>query len=525
MLSAFLLALALAAAPASPAPQKAAPPPPRRPRVLLIGIDGCRPDALLAADAPHLHALRERAAYSFRAQTCARTVSGPSWSSLSCGVWPQRHGVLDNSFAHTHLDRFPPLFQRLHEAAPALHGAVLAQWDPIRLHLARGADYAPELADAAAVTEATIARLRDAADALLFVHYDDVDEAGHAHGYGPEHPEYLAAIHAVDAEIGKILKALHARPAAAHEDWLILVTTDHGGSGTSHGHDTPLERTIFVLAQGRAFPPGELRPPPRIIDLAPTIFHHLGITVDPAWQWQGRRLGAPAPDATEPAPFTLAIPESDATLEFLPIDGPAGRYWLSRSEVPWEVFDAFFLRDEATAEADGVTGPSRSVFPVTRGFGHEGHPALGMSLHSAQSFCAWLSKRTGHRFRLPTVAEWQAACGPRPTDLLASAWCAANSDGKPHPVARLAPNRHGLYDMLGNLAEWATDSAGEGRVCGGSYLSPVAELTPETTLEYDPSWQARDPQWPKSRWWLSDAPFVGFRVLTTSPLPTTGTHD
>ncbi len=81
-------------------------------KVLMIGIDGCRPDALLAADTPCLDRLIDDGALSVQAQTCAVTSSGPSWSSLLTGTWPEKHGVQDNSFEGAQFDRYPHVFVR-----------------------------------------------------------------------------------------------------------------------------------------------------------------------------------------------------------------------------------------------------------------------------------------------------------------------------------------------------------------------------------------------------------------------------
>jgi hypothetical protein len=99
----FALVAAIVTWPASPCPstETGRPGPvPQAPvkKVLIIGIDGCRPDALKAAKAPHLHALMREGAFSEAAQAGDITVSGPGWSSMLTGVWRTKHGVRDNKF-------------------------------------------------------------------------------------------------------------------------------------------------------------------------------------------------------------------------------------------------------------------------------------------------------------------------------------------------------------------------------------------------------------------------------------------
>jgi formylglycine-generating enzyme required for sulfatase activity len=92
-------------------------------------------------------------------------------------------------------------------------------------------------------------------------------------------------------------------------------------------------------------------------------------------------------------------------------------------------------------------------------------PVTSISWKEAQEFCLKLSQREGTKYRLPTEAEWEFACragaGNAAVDgggLETVAWYADNSDGKPHAVAQKAPNAWGLFDLLGNVAEWTQDA-------------------------------------------------------------------
>lgn len=222
---------------------------------------------------------------------------------------------------------------------------------------------------------------------------------------------------------------------------------------------------------------------------------------------------AAAQALAEAEPIELAVPGSAVALRFVPVLHRAELLWVSETEVPWEVFDAFYLRPVEVPGADAISAPSRFLIPVTRGFGHDGFPALGMTFHAAEQLCAWLSAATDSVVRLPTVAEWRSACGASTDRLPERAWYAANADGEPHAVGSLAPNRFGLYDMLGNLAEWCVAEDGTGVVCGGHYLASAEDTTFTTSLPYDASWQQSDPQWPKSAWWLSDCALTGIRLV------------
>ena len=214
----------------------------------------------------------------------------------------------------------------------------------------------------------------------------------------------------------------------------------------------------------------------------------------------------------------------------VPIAAPPGgrALYVSKTEIPWEVYDVFVYRlDEeesaAPGGADAVSRPSRPYIPPDRGYGHAGYPALSMSYHGAAEFCAWLSKKTGRRYRLPTEAEWEHACragtegfyscGDKAVCLGEYAWTAENAGGTTHPAGTKKPNAWGLHDMHGNVAEWTTSPDGTGVIRGGSFMDPPPDCRADSRKAPSPSWNASDPQIPKSRWWLADAPFVGFRVV------------
>jgi formylglycine-generating enzyme required for sulfatase activity len=199
-------------------------------------------------------------------------------------------------------------------------------------------------------------------------------------------------------------------------------------------------------------------------------------------------------------------------------------FWIGRTEVTWDAYDIFaFQLDKRDAsnpqEADAVARPSRPYGAPDWGFGHQGYAALSMTQHAAAQFAAWLSAKTGHTYRLPTEAEWQRAFtlaypyrATLSTALLEErAWFAANADGKTHPVGMRSPDALGLFDLLGNAAEWVMPPDSARLTMGGSYRDTT--LLPVSRATQTRAWNETDPQIPKSTWWLSDGPFVGFRLV------------
>jgi len=227
-------------------------------------------------------------------------------------------------------------------------------------------------------------------------------------------------------------------------------------------------------------------------------------------------------------PYTVTLPGTSVSFEMVPVQpGPGGRegFYMSATEIPWEVFDVYMYGldvEESTAEQDAVTRPSRPYIPPDRGFGHAGHPAISLTFKNAQAFCAWLTRKTGREYRLPTEEEWVHACragrNDPPEKLDEVAWYWDNTEDMTKPVGKKKPNAFGLHDMLGNVAEWCVGRDGEPVALGGSYLDEAEDVACTARQKQTPAWNASDPQIPKSTWWLSDCSWVGFRVV--SPLRT-----
>jgi formylglycine-generating enzyme required for sulfatase activity len=216
------------------------------------------------------------------------------------------------------------------------------------------------------------------------------------------------------------------------------------------------------------------------------------------------------------------------------VDGKAvtvAPFAIGRTEVTWDMYDVFALnldaqsKGEGKAAADAIARPSQPYGAPDYGWGHAGYPAISITKSAADAYAAWLSKTTGKHYRLPTDAEWThaatlAAGGPAldPKRADEIAWHAGNADAKTHPVGTKKPDALNLFDLFGNAQEWV--ETGDDRLLtrGGSFRDPPAALGPSARAEQDDSWNERDPQLPKSSWWLSDGPFVGFRlVLSEGP--------
>jgi formylglycine-generating enzyme required for sulfatase activity len=200
-------------------------------------------------------------------------------------------------------------------------------------------------------------------------------------------------------------------------------------------------------------------------------------------------------------------------------------FYLCATETTLELFQAYYeetmdaARNHASAarnrdNVDAITGPTPVYGDLTMGYGKM-HPAMGMTWHNATTFCKWLSRKTGRQYRLPTEAEWEYACRVGTTEVFCCgndldrladfAWHKANSDGETHEVGKKKPNAWGLYDMSGNVREWVRD-----------FYSAEAYKTEELRCAArafeEEWWRSGDPQIPKSKWWLPQMDFIGFRI-------------
>ena len=266
--------------------------------------------------------------------------------------------------------------------------------------------------------------------------------------------------------------------------------------------------------------------------------------------------------------YSEKIPNSDLSIEMIFIQGgeysmgnknsnvntQISSFWMSKYEITWEIYNLFmefdqsnkleYIIDGDTIKVDGISKPTTPYTDMTFGMGYEGFPAVNMTHFAASKFCKWLSLITGNYYRLPTEAEWEYACrsgtssdyyyGDDISLIDEYSWNKNNSDNSYQRVGQKIPNKWGLHDMLGNVSEWVADSYDDNifkskklkknpfifneskypKVYrGGSWNDEPSSLLTHKRFYSDNSLQKRDPQIPKSQWWNTDAPNIGFRIV------------
>ena len=277
-------------------------------RVLVIGIDGVRPDALQNANTPAIDQLIAAGAFTKDTKILGNryceneTISGPGWSSFLTGVWADKHGVDDNTFRGRNYEAYPHFFVYLKRKFPDAVTGSFVDWEPIDTYIVRDADVR-EVRPASSknsleqkdemLAEAAVQFLTRQDPHAVFVYFGQVDEIGHQDGFHPSVPSYLQAIQTVDLHIATLIRAIQSRSDHVQENWLIIISTDHGGRGRKHrgGHDVPEIVTTFLVVSGETSMKGEIEEPSYIVDVPVIALTHLGVPIEGVWQLDGKAVG------------------------------------------------------------------------------------------------------------------------------------------------------------------------------------------------------------------------------------------
>ena len=271
--------------------------------------------------------------------------------------------------------------------------------------------------------------------------------------------------------------------------------------------------------------------------------------------------------------FRMGSPEGESNRnddEGPTVQIPINPFWIGKYEVTWDEYEPFQLtqvgrnkdgslqvRSKSEEPVDAVSQPTAPYQPMDFGMGRKGFPAVCMTHHAANKYCQWLSAQTDEFYRLPTEAEWEYAArcntetayfwGDDPSKLAEHAWFYDNSEQFQYSrVGKKKANPWGLHDMYGNVCEWCLDqytsdaygvrdrnlkqgiqvgpwvkskTAYPHVARGGSYDDDAKDCRSAARKASDPTWKQQDPQLPKSIWYLTDAPWLGFRIVRPLAIP------
>jgi arylsulfatase A-like enzyme len=295
----------------APLDQAAMPPPPNgvTQNVVLISIDGLRPDAIAQFGAPHLQRLVDEGSFSLSATTITPSKTLPSHTSMLTGEGPERHNVLWNNVASAERDEIelPNIFS-VARANGYRTAAFFSKAKFGPLQRPGTLDYSQAPGGwfgrwSASRTIADVAtHLETSAPNVLFVHLTDPDAAGHRSGWMSE--DYGQAVRKADAAVGRLI--LLADRAYGVGEYSLIVTADHGGHGRGHGSEEPADVTIPWIAWGKGVRPGALATTPviRTMDTASTILWLLGLAEPTEW------AGTPVLDAFTAPPAQVPPPDT-----------------------------------------------------------------------------------------------------------------------------------------------------------------------------------------------------------------------
>ena len=273
--------------------------------VVLVSIDGLRPDAIERFGAPTLQRLIREGSYSLTARTILPSKTLPSHASMLSGEPPEEHGVLWNNVASAEADvvEFPTIFSvaRQHGYRTAAFFAK-AKFTPLQRPGTLDYSQAPGGLWGRWSSRRTVDDILRHFDTerpnLLFVHLTDPDRAGHSSGWMSE--QYGRAVRETDAALSTLMSA--ADDVYGTGNYAVIVTADHGGHEYGHGSDDARDVTIPWIAWGQGISAGKLSGQIETIDTAPTVLRLLGVQAPEAWD------GDPVTDAFR----TLRADSSDA---------------------------------------------------------------------------------------------------------------------------------------------------------------------------------------------------------------------
>lgn len=267
--------------------------------VVVIGCDGMGSLAFTETNAPVMHRLMREGAHTLRARGVMPTSSSPNWASMIMGAGPEQHGITSNDWLTNKFEipalevgpegMFPTIFRVIREQRPASKIVCVHDWDGFGRLFERGAaDHIAWVKGSPNTAEHVIGVIKERKPTFTFIHFDDVDHAGHSFNW--KSPTYYKAVELVDGLIGDVLKAVD--DAGMGGKTLVLITADHGGIGTKHGGPTIEELEIPWIIHGPGVAKGKvIGSPVNTYDTAATIAWVFGLKPPAVW------IGKPVTDA------------------------------------------------------------------------------------------------------------------------------------------------------------------------------------------------------------------------------------
>lgn len=235
-------------------------------KVLFISIDGVVGEEMRKVMPTNLAEILKNSKYSFRALADGNTADASTWMSMMTGVNYSMHQIADDSYIprpnpsdpHANATGYSSMLYRIATIAPSLKSYVVARDEAISNKLLVSADESYVSKTDEEVKKNTIEMLDKKNPAVAVVQFKDVLTAGINAGFSADNATYADAIKKVDGYIGEIMTALKSRKNYKSEDWLVILTSNHGGEGKSYGGNSFNERNVFAVYYNESFKSKEL---------------------------------------------------------------------------------------------------------------------------------------------------------------------------------------------------------------------------------------------------------------------------
>jgi len=252
-------------------------------KVIIIGIDGFRSDAMTQEITPSIFDFSQRNVYKNLSHlTEEDTYSGPNWSSILTGVHYNKHNVTDNSFDGSLFDMFPTFLNYIENNVSSINTSSIVNWLPINQKiLSRDVDYYTnnQISDSLVFIEALNLLLNNdpIRPDILFLHFDELDAAGHNFGFSPNIIEYTETLKNIDLYVDSLVRVIDNKRLSG-ENWMCILVSDHGGDGYSHGDYNNIKIRETVLIVEHPSQNFKLLHKSNMTDIAPTVLDFLGIS-------------------------------------------------------------------------------------------------------------------------------------------------------------------------------------------------------------------------------------------------------
>ena len=251
-----------------------------RQKVILISIDGMRPDGFLQCGNPFINELMKRASYTLEGSSVNPPVTLPCHMSIFHSVTPDRHGMTTNDYVPM-VRPISGLFEQIHHAGGV--SGMFYGWEPLRevsrpYSLKRAGfifSYSAENTDRM-LAEAAISYIKSDKPDFVFLYMVETDQkGGHDNGWMSE--GYLKRVHDAVENVKQVIDV-------AKDEYTIILTTDHGGHERMHGVDIPEDMTIPMFFIGPDFEAGKVFSGVSLLDLAPTIATIMDVPIPREWE-------------------------------------------------------------------------------------------------------------------------------------------------------------------------------------------------------------------------------------------------